>query len=56
MEVKDTRMEWWRDAKYGMFIHWGLYSLLGRSEWALNFEGIPIEAYRTLADWKQYGG
>ena len=23
----DTRMEWWREARFGMFIHWGLYSI-----------------------------
>ena len=31
-EQKNTRMQWWRDAKYGMFIHWGASSLLG-GEW-----------------------
>ncbi|MEP1016435.1 alpha-L-fucosidase, partial [Maribacter dokdonensis] len=25
----DERMEWWRDAKFGMFIHWGAYSIIG---------------------------
>jgi len=25
--AKDARMEWWRDAKFGLFIHWGLYSV-----------------------------
>ena len=28
-EEKDKRMAWWREARFGMFIHWGLYSLLG---------------------------
>ncbi len=45
----DQHMQWWRDAKYGMFIHWGLYALPGRSEWALNFEGLPQEEYSKLA-------
>jgi alpha-L-fucosidase len=26
----DQRLEWWRDARFGMFIHWGVYSLTGR--------------------------
>ncbi len=25
----DQRMEWWRDSKFGMFIHWGAYSIVG---------------------------
>ena len=31
-----------------MFIHFGLYSLLGRHEWALGYERIPFEKYRKL--------
>lgn len=34
--------------RYGMFVHFGLYSLLGRGEWALNRERIPPEDYRKL--------
>ena len=41
---------WWRDAKLGMFIHWGLYSILGRGEWAYFREQIPDEEYKRLAD------
>ena len=37
-------------ARYGMFIHYGLYSLLERAEWVLNREQIPIDEYRKLAD------
>ena len=43
------RMKWWRDAKFGMFIHWGLYSVLGRHEWAMEMEGIPVREYEKLA-------
>jgi alpha-L-fucosidase len=32
-----------------MFIHWGLYSLIGRHEWAMEMEGIPIPQYEMLA-------
>lgn len=42
--------DWWRDAKIGMFIHWGLYSILGRGEWARFNEKIPKETYEALAD------
>jgi alpha-L-fucosidase len=37
-------------ARFGMFIHWGLYSVLGRSEWAMNRERIPLDDYVGLAD------
>jgi len=37
-------------ARLGLFIHFGLFSVLGRGEWALNKERIPVEAYRRLAD------
>ncbi len=36
--------------RYGMFIHYGLYSLLGRGEWALNRERMDLADYRRLAD------
>ena len=34
------RMQWWHEARFGMFVHWGLYSVLGRHEWAMEQEGI----------------
>jgi alpha-L-fucosidase len=43
------RMKWWHDAKFGMFIHWGLYSVLGRHEWVMENEGIPVAEYEQLA-------
>src|SRR5262245_58998729 len=43
------RMQWWNDAKFGMFIHWGLYSVLGRHEWVMENEGIPVAEYEPLA-------
>ena len=42
-------MKWWHEAKFGMFIHWGLYSVLGRHEWAMEKEGIPVDEYEQLA-------
>jgi alpha-L-fucosidase len=35
---------------YGMFIHWGLYSFLGRGEWVRKLNGIPVEDYNRLSD------
>lgn len=47
------KKKWWRDAKIGLFIHWGLYSILGRGEWVRFNEKIPKETYEALADtWK----
>ncbi len=41
--------EWFQDAKFGLFIHWGVYSVLGRGEWVMNNEKIPIVEYEKLA-------
>jgi alpha-L-fucosidase len=46
---RQRRMEWWHAAKFGMFIHWGLYSVYGHHEWAMAEEGIPVEEYEQLA-------
>ena len=43
------RMQWWHEARFGMFIHWGLYSVLGRHEWAMEQEGIPVSEYEQVA-------
>ncbi|MDF2924134.1 MAG: hypothetical protein K0R57_3048 [Paenibacillaceae bacterium] len=42
-------MSWWQDAKLGMFIHWGVYSVIGHGEWAMHNEQIPAEEYRRQA-------
>ena len=44
----DRRIQWWREAKFGMFIHWGLYSILGRDAWAMGDEDIPLDEYESL--------
>ncbi len=46
---RDRRMQWWHEARFGMFIHFGLYSQLGRHEWAMETEGIPVAEYQQLA-------
>ena len=48
--TRDERMAWWREARFGMFIHLGLYSALGRNEWAMSLEGWPVAEYESLAD------
>jgi alpha-L-fucosidase len=45
----ERRIRWWREAKFGMLIHCGLYSVLGRYEWAMDWEGIPVSEYEQLA-------
>ena len=44
-----ARMDWWHKARFGMFVHWGLYSQLGRHEWVMNRERIPLDEYEQLA-------
>lgn len=40
--------EWFQDAKFGLFIHWGVYSVLGDGEWVMNNQQIPIKTYEKL--------
>ena len=56
---RDARMGWWRQARFGMFIHWGLYSIPagtwngkqidGIGEWIMNSASIPVADYKALA-------
>ncbi len=50
----EERLKWFREARFGMFIHWGLYAQLGRGgTWIMNRERIPVDEYEKLADtWK----
>ncbi len=41
---------WFHAARFGMFVHYGLYSILGRGEWAMYFEKIPAAEYNRLAE------
>jgi alpha-L-fucosidase len=41
--------EWFQDAKFGVFIHWGVYTVLGRGEWVMNNEKMSNEDYERLA-------
>jgi alpha-L-fucosidase len=42
---KSARLEWWSDARFGMFIHWGIYSQLARHEWVKKNERISDADY-----------
>jgi alpha-L-fucosidase len=46
---RKRRLDWWHRARFGMFVHWGLYSMLGRHEWAMEMEAIPVREYERLA-------
>lgn len=48
--TRDKRMSWWRGARFGMFIHFGLYSQIGRHEWAQVQENVPLDEYEKYAD------
>lgn len=48
--TRDQRMKWWRDARYGMFIHYGAYSVYGKHEWAMAMENWDPEEYAKFAD------
>jgi alpha-L-fucosidase len=47
---KAERLEWFKDARFGMFIHWGLYALPARHEWVKNRERMTNEAYQKYFD------
>jgi alpha-L-fucosidase len=57
--AREQRLAWFRDAKYGLFIHWGLYAIPagewkgrrspGLGEWIMNRSQIPVSEYEQLA-------
>ena len=59
-EDRAARMAWWHEAKFGMFVHWGIYSVVGgeyngkklpnSAEWMMNKGKIPIAEYKKYAD------
>ena len=52
-EQRDARMKWWREARFGMFIHWGLYAIpagawegrTDHAEWIMETAKIPSSVY-----------
>jgi alpha-L-fucosidase len=49
-DPRKAALDWFGDARYGMFIHYGLYSLLGRGEWVQKNEKIHVAEYAKLKD------
>jgi len=48
-EARKEAREWFRDAGLGMFVHWGVYSLLGQGEWVMQNRSIRVPDYEWLA-------
>ncbi len=46
---RERRMAWWHEARFGMFIHFGVYSAIGRHEWEMENEAVPIAEYTAHA-------
>ena len=49
-EAYNKRIEWFKEARFGMFIHWGLYSIPARGEWVRSTEQMSIEDYQEYFD------
>jgi alpha-L-fucosidase len=47
---KTQRLKWWTDARFGMFIHWGIYALPARHEWVKNQERLTTAQYQKYFD------
>lgn len=48
-KTRDQRMAWFRDARFGMFIHYGLYAQLGTGEWSQANQNFTVAEYEELA-------
>lgn len=46
---KEQKKAWWRESRFGMFIHWGVYSRMGQGEWVMYNQRIPVKEYEKLA-------
>lgn len=50
VEARTERTKWYCDARFGMFIHWGLYAIPARGEWVRSTERMPKEEYDQFFD------
>jgi len=50
LNLPPEKMQWWENAKFGMFIHWGLYSIPASGEWTMFNKKISAEDYARFAD------
>lgn len=48
--TRAARLRWWREARLGLFVHYGPYAVLGRGEWAMQQEHIPPDEYAAAAE------
>jgi len=46
----NKNIEWWENAKFGLFIHYGIYSTIGKGEWIMFWEKIPHKEYRKYVE------
>lgn len=49
LHLTEDDIKWWRDAKFGMFIHWGVYAILGKGEWVYFNDKLDEQYYSDLA-------
>ena len=47
MATTEDNLHWFKDAKFGLFIHWGLYSIPACGEWVMSEKEMTVEEYRT---------
>jgi alpha-L-fucosidase len=47
-QVSERGLKWFQDVRFGMFIHWGLYSILAKQEWIMHTDQIPVPEYEKL--------
>lgn len=47
-QVSPEGINWFQDVRFGMFIHWGLYALIGKQEWVMHTDSIPVDEYEKL--------
>jgi alpha-L-fucosidase len=47
-QASSQGLTWFQDARFGMFIHWGLYSIIGKQEWVMHTDRIPAPEYEKL--------
>lgn len=50
IQERNQRVQWFQNDRFGMFIHWGLYSIPARGEWLRSSEQMSIEDYQTYFD------
>ena len=48
-ETRDARMKWYGAARFGIFIHWGVYSVPAHGEWYMNDGKVPVADYKAYA-------